>query len=344
MNLRHGFDLRMIPLAACAFALSGSLALGQYAGPAVTSPAPQASAPASAMEAAYANIDILPGDIISIETYGLPELTTISMVASGSITSGASPALSGVKVGADGEIVLPYIGSIKVAGLTPAQTAALIARKLKADGILVDPQVSVQLADSPTRVISVIGEVQRPEPVPAFGHLRLLDAISACGGFTLLASHTVTVRRGEQSIVVHLGTNPDDAGISNIPLLPGDTVIVPRVGDVYVVGQVKTQSAIPLSSNYPVTVLRAIAMAGGVQYGAALSKARIIRSTAGNQHVEIMLDLKKIMYGRQQDVALKSDDVLFVPSNAFKAALAGGAASVVATLLYGVAYTSSVVK
>jgi polysaccharide export outer membrane protein len=126
--------------------------------------------------------------------------------------------------------------------------------------------------------------------------------------------------------------------------MAGDTVIVPKVGSVFVVGQVKTQSAFPLSGNTPITVMRAIAMAGGVNYGAALSKARIIRTTADNQHIEIMLDLKKLMYGKQQDVALVSDDVLFIPSNTFKATLAAGGASVAATLLYQGAYTATILK
>jgi protein involved in polysaccharide export with SLBB domain len=101
-----------------------------------------------------------------------------------------------------------------------------------------------------------------------------------------------------------------------------------------VLGQVKTPSAIPLAYNSPITVLRAIALAGGVNYGAALSKTRIIRTNADSQHVEILLDLKKIMYGKQQDVALRSDDVLFIPSNAFKASLAAGGASVAIQAFY----------
>ena len=297
------------------------------------------------MEAANGNVEILPGDIILIETYGVPELTTSAAVASGSISGTAAPVVAGIKVGADGDIVLPYLGTVNVAGMTPSGAAAYLSGRLKQDGILVDPQVSVELVDSPTRVISVIGEVQKPEPVPAFGQVRLLDAISACGGLTPLASHTITVRRRDgDSITVHLGTDPERAGAGDIPLMAGDTVIVPRVGNVYVIGSVKTQSAIPLSGNYPVTVLRAIALSGGVDYGAALSQARIIRSTADNQHVEIRLDLKKMMYGKEQDIALKSDDVLFIPANAFKSALSNGAASVAATSLYGIAYTSSVVK
>jgi polysaccharide export outer membrane protein len=176
----------------------------------------------------------------------------------------------------------------------------------------------------------------RPAPVAAQGQVRLLDVISACGGFTPLASHTITVKRkgSADAITVELGTDSGAAGGVDIPLLPGDTVIVLKVGSVFVLGQVKTPSAIPLGYNSPITVLRALALAGGVNYGAGLSKARIIRTNADNQHVEILLDLKKIMYGKQQDVALRSDDVLFIPSNAFKASIAAGGASVAMQAFY----------
>jgi polysaccharide export outer membrane protein len=189
-------------------------------------------------------------------------------------------------------------------------------------------------------VITVIGEVQKPQPVPAFGQLRLLDVVSACGGFTPVASHTITVRRPGESepITILLGTDPKTTDEANIPLMAGDTVIVPRVGNVFVVGQVKTPSAIPLSSNAPVTVMRAIAMAGGVNFGAALSKVVIIRKTPNDQHIEIQMDLKKVMAGKQRDIALASDDVLLVPTNGFKAGMAGGGAAIAASSIYGIGY------
>jgi len=316
-------------------------------GPAVTSPPAPASAPSAAMNADYGALKIQPGDIVSIATYGVPELTTTSQTSSGSLGSGTSAAiLQGIKIGSDGDISLPYLGAVKLAGLTPIEAAAYLKNALKQGGFLVDPQVSVQLVDSPTRVITVIGEVQKPTLISAFGELRLLDAISACGGFTPLASHSVTVRRpgNPDPITVELGTDPQMANASDIPLLPGDTVIVSKVGSVFVLGYVKTPEAIPLSGNAPVTVLRALAMAGGVNYGAALSKARIIRTTGDNQRVEIRLDLHKIMFGQQQDVVLLSNDILLVPANAFKAGMAAGGAGVAASLLYGASATATTLK
>jgi polysaccharide export outer membrane protein len=111
--------------------------------------------------------------------------------------------------------------------------------------------------------------------------------------------------------------------------MAGDTVIVPKVGSVFVIGQVNTPSAIALSSNAPITVMRAIAMAGGLNFGAALSKVVVIRRTPDDEHVEIQMDLKKVMSGKEKDIALASDDVLLVPTNGFKAGTAAAGAGVV---------------
>jgi polysaccharide export outer membrane protein len=345
VRINNNFGCGLILTTALIFGCAAAPA--QFMGPAVASPPKEASAPDSATNSAYDELKIEPGDVISIATYGAPELTTSSQTSSGSTAFGmTSPTLQGIKVGARGEISLPYLGSVKLAGLTPVEAAAYLSNALKQGGFLVDPQISVQLVDSPTRAITVIGEVVKPAPLPAFGQIRLLDAISACAGFTPFASHTVTVRRiGEaRSITVELGTDPKTANAADIPLMPGDTVIVSRVGNVFVLGYVKTPSAIPLSNNAPITVLRALAMAGGVNYGAGLSKARIIRTTADSQQIEIRLDLKKIMFGQQQDVALLSNDILLVPANPFKAGMAAGGAGVVASLLYGVSDTATIFK
>jgi polysaccharide export outer membrane protein len=310
------------------------IAHAQFLGPSV-GPALPATAPLPVSE--YPEIRIAPGDIVSIAALGAPELTTLMQTPSGSIYTGSSSPIAGIRVGSRGEVNIPYAGSIVLAGLTPNEAGRVISQSLKEKGILVDPQVTVQLVDSPMRVITVIGEVLKPAPVPGFGHLRLLDAISACGGFTPMASHTITIRRSgiEEPILVNLGNDPQRPDIGNIPLLPGDTIIVPTVGRVFVLGQVKTPQSVSLSGNTPITAMRAVAMAGGVNYSAALSRARVIRTTRDNRQVEIMFDLSKVMNGKQQDVMLASDDVLYIPANTFKAILSGGGAQIAASSLQG---------
>ena len=327
-------------LASAALCACAGAAAAQYAGPAVSSPPKPASAPVSAMHADYESAAIMPGDLITINAYGIPELSAGNFGVTGTITAQNSGSSSGIRVGAAGEVVLPFVGTIKLGGMTASQASVFLAKALKDAGILNDPQVSVQFLESPSRIITVLGEVMRPAPVSAFANFHLLDVISACGGLTPLASHTVAIRRAglAEPIVVELGSDSQTASASNIPLIAGDTVVVSKVGNVYVVGQVKTPAAIPLSGNTPLTVMRAVAVAGGLNYGASLTKARIIRTTADNRHIEIMLDLKKIMYGKQQDVALFSDDILFIPTNIVKAAAAASGVSVVATILNQAGY------
>ena len=340
--MKVGLASRVAGMAVCVGLMGvATAAMAQFAGPAVGAPSDNGTpALVPALQAQYRDVKIMPGDVISIATYGAPELTTTAMTSVNTPGGSGGGSAVGLKVGAQGEIVLPYLGVVKVAGLTPSEAALYLEKELKEKGILVDPQVTVSLVDSPTRVITVLGEVQKPSPVPAFGQLRLLDVISACGGFTPLASHTITVRRpgDAEPITVILGTDPTMTDEANIPLMAGDTVIVSKVGNVFVVGQVKTPSAIPLSSNAPITVMRAIAMAGGLNYGAALSRVVIIRKTPDDQHVEIQMDLKKVMHGKERDVALASDDVLLVPTNGFKAGMAVGGAGVTTGVISGLVY------
>jgi polysaccharide export outer membrane protein len=332
------------PFLACAVLAVGCLSIqAQFAGPAVA-PASTAGAPASAMHLDYEDAVILPGDVISITTYGAPELTVTAATSTGDLTGEGM--VSGIKVGGLGEVTLPFLGTVKLAGMTPPLASAFLDKGLREGGFLADPQVSVALVNSPSRVITMLGEIVKPAPVPAYSQVRLLDALSACGGFTPLASHIVTIHRRDRAdpILADLGVDPKTANLANIPLLPGDTVVVSRVGNIYVVGEVRNVASFPASSNAPLTVMRAITMAGGLKYSAALSKARIIRTTATNQRVEIQLDLKKLMHGKQQDVVLASDDILFVPSNTFKALVAAGGVGVAEGLFYGATYAEATLR
>lgn len=315
MEMRFTMKMRMM-VAGIALMCSAGAAMAQYAGPALTA-SPSGSAPASALNLPQVETAIGPGDLLAIATYGVPELTLTGVSGSG----------AALRVDTKGTVVLPYLGTVKLAGLTQAAASELLEKELQDAGILVNPQVTVQIVGSPTELITVVGEVKEPKPVPDFGvQLRLLDVISACGGFTPLASHTVTIHRvgAAEPITINLGVDPQSTSATNIPLLPGDTLVVPQVGAAYVVGEVQHPAAIPLTGNAPLTVVQAISMSGGLKYGAALSKVVIIRTNADRQRVEILFDLKKVMDGKEKDIALMSSDILYVPRNGFKAALSTG--------------------
>ena len=322
-------------------------ALAQYAGPPVISNSPQATTPSTLLGVAAEEFRIAPGDVVGVLASGLPELTITTGVPSPGLSGGStSQTTPGSLVSAAGEIQLPYIGRIHVAGLTAAEASDLVASRLKESGILVDPQVTVQLLASPPRIVTVTGEVGHPCTLEAFPGMRLLSALAACGGLTQFASHSLSLRRtgSPDPISINFGVDAGSASLSDILLLPGDALVVPRVGSVWVLGDVRTPQAIPLAGNSPMTVLRAITQAGGLQYSAALSKARLIRTTADNRQVEIRFDLRKLMEGKQQDTVLANNDLLIVPRNLFKGAITNGALAALSQTLYSSTIVSTLLR
>jgi polysaccharide biosynthesis/export protein len=307
-------------LAAALLASFGGIVFGQYVGPAVGLAGNSYSAPQLDEAVAVRDAKILPGDAIGIAILGSPELTIPSL-----------------RVTPTGDVALPYLGSVHVADQTSSSISVALATKLKEAGLLVDPQITVAILESPSRVITVVGEVKQPQMVPAFSNFRLLDVIAACGGFTPSASHTLTVQKrgSNEAVTVRLSVDPRMSDETNISLAPGDAVIVPKVGRIFIVGQVKAEQAIALEGNDPITVMRAIALAGGLKYGAALSGARIVRNADPKARTEVALDLKKIMNGQRPDPLLLANDILYIPTNAVKAGLANGGAAVAATSIYG---------
>jgi len=225
-----------------------------------------------------------------------------------------------VSIGIDGKAQLPLIGVVPLQGLTVTDAETLIAQKLSDAGMFVNPQVTIQLIQGPRAGVSIIGEMHGV--VPIVGERRLLDVLAAGGGLPPTASHIITIDRPglAEPIVVDLGTDPARSKLANIPIFGGDTIIVSRVGVIYVLGAFKTQGAIPLAQNSPVTLLQVLALSGGPNYEGDYADTRIIR-TVGNQRTLVKIDIKKVMYGKAPDPVLQSDDVVFLPTSNVKALL-----------------------
>jgi polysaccharide export outer membrane protein len=245
-----------------------------------------------------------------------------------------------VRVGLDGTIQLPLIGSVQVEGLTVHQAQTLIAQKLVSAGMYRDPQVTIQIVESPNQTATVIGELHGV--VAIIGERRLYDVLAAVGGgggfsstattvvvggggLPTTASHVITINRPgvEQPIVVDLGTDPARSAEANIPIFPRDTIVVPRVGVIYLLGAFKTQGAIPLTQNSPMTLMKVAALTGGAGFEGKNSDLRIIRSVGTSRQV-VRVDLKKIIEGRAPDPVLQAEDIVFLPTSSMKAAIKSG--------------------
>jgi polysaccharide export outer membrane protein len=152
--------------------------------------------------------------------------------------------------------------------------------------------------------------------------VRLFDLISAAGGLTDKAGNSVSITHRSQPdkpLNVTLARNLGDSPQANADISAGDTIVVRRADIVYVVGDVARPSGL-LIDRGNLTVLQAIAMAGGTTRTSKLNGTRILHKGPdgiSEKHVE----LKKILEAKIPDVPLSPDDILFVPSSSLKLAL-----------------------
>jgi polysaccharide biosynthesis/export protein len=249
-------------------------------------------------------IAIGPGDLLDLSVYDVPELVLK------------------VRVDVNGCVSLAFLGDVKLAGMTVGNAQRLIAHELIQRQLVKDPQVSIFIEQFATQGITVYGEVNTPGIYPLMGPHHLYDVISAAGGLTLKSGRTVTILHFGQSdhpeVVVLANINPTENPLehTNVPIYPGDTVIVSKAGMVYVLGEVNKPGAFLMEDNTSISVLKATAMAGGTTRLASLKGSLILRkSPAGTTQTRIPLD--KIYHGKAQDLQLHAEDIVFVPlSNA----------------------------
>ncbi len=284
-------------------------------GPPAGSPEQKATPPANSSA-----LVIGPGDDLEITVYGAPDLSEHT------------------RVSADGNISMPLIEYVRIAGLSSSEAEGAIEAKLRQSNVLNDPQVSIYVKEYSSSGISVAGEVAKPGFYSALGPHRLFDVLQAAGGPTDKAANEVVIshRGQEDATTVHISKDPVEMAASNVDLRPGDTVVVPKAGIVYVLGEVTRPGGYVLNSTGGITVLQVVAVAGGPTHIAAAGKTRLLRRTE-NGFQEQQINLTKLLRGKAHDVSVRNEDILFVPSSAIKTALNASA-------LVGVAASTAIYR
>lgn len=252
------------------------------------------------------------GDVLQFEVFDVKELTRE------------------VRVRPTGSIALPLMGTLEVEGLTEGELQQLVTTRLKT--YMHNPQVTVRVSEYDAHRVFVIGEVAAPGTYPLTRQgYSLVELIAKAGGRTDTASGRILLlpaaeNGGEQR--ASLGDVPesgsgieilwdDVAGTTGrapriIPLLPGDTIIVPEAGTVEVDGDIERPGSYQLSSR--MTVLGAIAAAGGLTYSSDAEVVEIIRETPSGAKALVRRDLQKLSSGEEEDIRLRDGDVVRVPS------------------------------
>lgn len=277
---------------------AAALAQQQQSNRAATIPEQGANLPAQAVG---------PNDLIAVSVYDAPELSRT------------------IRIGTDGLIRLPMLKrQIKAEGLFPADLETAIAQALREEQILVNPFVTVTIAEYHSRPISVSGAVKMPLVFQAEGPISLLEALARAQGLSENAGPEVLVSRSQpgpdgatvmltRRVTVRNLINDADPAV-NIKLTGGEEIRVPEVSKIYVVGNVKKPGAYPVQDGSETTILQMLALTEGLEQFANRN-AFIYRREASGSKNEIPVQLDKILARKSPDVPLIANDILYIPDN-----------------------------
>jgi polysaccharide biosynthesis/export protein len=255
----------------------------------------QPVAPASAAQPADYRLEALGmGDMIRVSVFRNPDLTTEARVSE------------------RGTIMFPLIGEISVTGLTPTQLSKRIADKLRAGRFVVDPEVTVSIAQVNSRQVAVLGNVQKPGRYPLDATTaKVTDLLALAGGIAPTGSDQITVmttRGGKtERREIDLAAMIRSGDLSqNLELQAGDTIYVGRAPMIYVTGEVTRAGAYRVEKD--MTVMQAIALGGGITPRGTERGIRIHRKNGDGQIHRMEAKLTD---------PVQTDDVIFVRESLF---------------------------
>jgi polysaccharide export outer membrane protein len=255
-----------------------------------------------------------------------------------------------IRIDPAGYIDLPVAGRVKAAGLTVGQLRSQLAERLSAE--VREPRVTVDITDFGSQPVSVLGAVAEPGVHQLRGRKTLAEVLSLAGGLLADAGPAIKITRRAEWGPIPLPTAKPDATnafsvaeiklkdfmaanhpAENIMIRPNDVISVPRAETIYVMGAVRKPGGFPLNERESLSVLQALSLAEGLGATPAAQNSKILRVAAGSpERKEIPIDLKKVLAGKETDVPLQPNDILFVPTSASKQAAARALEATIQTL------------
>lgn len=263
------------------------------------------------------------GDVLTIAVYEVG--VTLFSGASGTPAQGGSfnpsareTLIDNVLVNSDGNVVLPYVGRMNVAGKTPGEVSRMIERGLR--GLSQRPQVQVTVKTNAHNNYYILGDVRAPGKFPlALPEERLIDALARAGGAAVQPDDAVVrVTRGTESAETRLSAI-DANGPQNIALLPGDRIqVFTRPRTFLAFGSTLKVSQVPFSVN-DLSLAEALARISGPNENSADASAiylfRYDRTTdvpGGTPIIYRLNMLKPDSYFLSQRIGMRDKDVIYI--------------------------------
>lgn len=268
----------------------------------------------------YKDYKVGPEDLLEVSFFGLDELGRE------------------VRVNGRGEISLPLVGVVRVAGKSPSEIETRLAEAYGEGKFLKKPQITVQVKEYRHQRVMVTGAVVQPGSYEMIGPRTLLEVLGKAGGLNDKAGDKVHIIRyqsapdlkkgaplataasfspGTETLVVDLRRLLMDGVVTlNYPIQNGDVIHVPPARSAFVLGAVKKPGQVPVKDN--LTVSQAIALCEGQEINLASDNVSILRVDGQGQRTTIPLNLKEVALGKVPDPLLKENDVVFVSESSIK--------------------------
>ena len=267
-----------------------------------------------------------PSDLIEISVFGVEDFSRT------------------LRLNSTGTIRMPFLGEIKLAGLTPAEAEQKLADLLQPDYV-VDPQVSVIVKEPRSRMFSIMGAVMKPGQYQMLEQITLMTAIAGAGGLNLakvgptaiiqrssaasdpkILPAMVAVDAGDPSPTASFQINVDltplmqGDTLHDIPIQPGDVINIPEREEkqFFVIGDVNRPGAFEFPQEYGIKLSRAIAMAGGPTRTSSYKDTALIRQHDDGSTDRIAINLDKVLKGKDPDLELLPNDMLYIPGSVSK--------------------------
>jgi polysaccharide export outer membrane protein len=257
-------------------------------------------------------INLLPGQILEMSVYNTPEMSCTLTVDDA------------------GDIRIPLVGVIHVAGETLRTAETVIAQALIRKQILNDPEVTLTMTAYTSSSVLVAGEVQQPGKVQVLAARPLLEIIASVGGVTTAAGGDIEIchkHPGGNDEIQHISyaNNKEPVEAQNALIYPGDSIFVRRAGVVYVLGAVFRPGGFLMVNGGNLTLTQAIASAAGTNPIASPANTIIVRRNK-NGIIQIKPRLDKAQRGIIAPIPLQDGDMIYVPTSKIKSTLVNSSA------------------
>lgn len=270
------------------------------------------------------NYRLGPGDEIEINVFDVPELNVTARVRE------------------SGFVSLPLLGAVKAAGLNEQEFHEELKDRLSS--YVKNPELTVFVSLYGSQKVAILGAVSKPGTYPLKkGANSVLELLSEAGGVTEKGGNLITFVPAEVTglagsndvesrarLALATSERPADSypGIQlyldqvlgtnggiplEIPVRGGDMLVIPEAGLVNVDGEVQKPGSYELGQR--MTLLGAIAAAGGITYSAKVDEIEVVRELDQDRRVHLLVDIAKLARGEDRDVKLRSGDIVVVPTD-----------------------------